>query len=83
MARHDQHVGAAAAEAAVAERQGQLEAERVHAEALTREMHTLAEHARGVEQRAQQSQVQALEVTREKDALYARTGSLTPPHRSI
>ena len=49
-----------------------LDAERVHSEALGKEMQQLAEHARAVEKQAQQAQLDTFSVTREKDAVAAK-----------
>jgi myosin heavy subunit len=62
----------AEADARLEERQGSLEAERSHAEALSREMTQLAEHARGCEQSLQKAKLETFTTTREKDALAAK-----------
>ena len=61
-----------ASEQSLVERQGMLDAERVHSEALGKEMQQLAEHARAVEKQAQQAQLDTFSVTREKDAIAAK-----------
>ena len=49
-----------------------LEAERVHSEALGKEMSQLAEHARACEKQTQQITLEKFEVVREKDGLAAK-----------
>ena len=63
---------AAEAEAKLDEAKAMLDAEKGHADALGREMQTLAEHARGCEKQLQASQMEVFAATREKDAAAAK-----------
>ena len=71
------------AKALVEERQGMLESEKAHSEALGKEMQTLAEHARACEKAAQQQQQVTFEVTREKDAMVAKVAESELQHQLV
>lgn len=73
----------AAAEASLTERDGMLDAERVHTAALGREMSQLAEHARAREKEAHERQLEQLTLARDKESLMSQLAEAKLTHEIV